>query len=398
MTVEPITAEPTPPPPEPRRDEPMSAGTPGATQAPAVAPNEEPRRLRVDLFKVIPLLKKICQLRSFQFLVVFPNLVVFYFFLIAGVFGSPVGNRNIIIIFVWIFWWFLLITFMVPFLSRIWCTVCPFPFFGDWLQRRALIRVRAGKTGGLRNRMFGLNRKWPRALSNIWLQNIGFLCICTFSAMLLTRPIVSVLVLGGLFFLATVLALVYRQRSFCMYVCPVSGFQGLYAMTGMLALRSADPEVCRTECKTKNCITGSENGWACPWFQYLGKMTRNNYCGLCMECVKSCPNDNVALFARRFADDTQIKGYDESWKAFIMLGLAVVYSVTLLGPWGTIKDWANVAETGNWKGFLGYAGIVWFTCLAGIPLLWLGAAWLGRKLSGTDAVSTKDIFIRYSYV
>jgi len=117
-----------------------------------------------------------------------------------------------------------------------------------------------------------------------------------------------------------------------------------------------------------------------------------------MECVKSCQHDNVGLYARSFCADTFIKGFDECWKAFIMLGLAAVYSVSLLGPWGIVKDWANVAETGNWAGFLTYAGIVWFICLVGLPGLWLAASWLGKKLSGTDAVSVKDIFIRYSFI
>ncbi len=353
---------------------------------------------RINIFEKLPWLKRICKWRSFQFLLVFPNLVFFYFFLIAGIFGSPVGNRNIIIIFVWILWWFLLITFMVPFLSRIWCVVCPFPFFGEWFQRRALIGVRTGKTVGLHNKMYGLNKRWPKSLSNIWLQNIGFLAMCTFSALLLTRPIVSVIALGGLFVIATILAMIYRQRAFCLYICPVSGFQGLYAMTSMIALRSVDPQICQKECKTKNCLTGSEKGWACPWYQYMGKMDRNNYCGLCMECVKSCPNDNIGLFARPFCADTQIKGYDESWKAFIMLALASVYSVTLLGPWGTVKDWANISETGNWKGFLVYAGIIWFTALVAIPALWALASWLGKRLSGTDSVPAKALFLRYSYV
>ena len=353
---------------------------------------------RIDLFALMPWLKKVCQWRSFQFWLVFPTMIVFLFFLYAGLFGSRVGNRNIIVIFVWIFWWFLLITFMVPFASRIWCIACPFPFFGEWLQRRMLIGVRSGKTGALRNKMFGLNRRWPKWLSNIWLQNILFLALCTFSAMLLTRPIVSVVVLGGLFIAATVVSLVYRQRAFCMYICPVSGFQGLYAMTSMIELRSVDKDFCRSKCKTKSCLTGSDQGWGCPWFQYMGKMERNNYCGLCMECLKSCPNDNISLFARPFCGDTHIKGFDEAWKAFIMLALAIVYSVTLLGPWGTIKDWANVAETGNWKGFAIYAGVIWFTALVAMPAVWWLASWLGKLLSGNHSISTKDIFIRYSFM
>jgi hypothetical protein len=117
-----------------------------------------------------------------------------------------------------------------------------------------------------------------------------------------------------------------------------------------------------------------------------------------MECVKSCPNDNISVFARPFCGDTKIKGYDESWKAFIMLALAMVYAVTLLGPWGTIKEWANVAEVRNYKGFGIYAGIIWFTALIAIPAVWTLASWLGKLLAGVRSISTKEIFVKYSYM
>lgn len=352
---------------------------------------------RINLFDAFPRLKRFVKLRSFQFLLVFPNLAFFYLFLLAGLFGSPIGNRNIIIVFVWILWWFMLITILVPFLSRIWCVVCPFPFFGEWFQRGGLIKVRTGKTGGLRNKMFGLNKRWPRALSNIWIQNFGFLTLATFCALLVTRPIVSVVVLGGLFLLATALAVVYQRRVFCSYICPVSGFLGLYSMSSTIELRAQNPDAC-LKCKEKNCATGSENGWACPWFLYMGKLERNNFCGLCMECVKSCPNDNIGLFSRPPFSDTLIKGYDEAWKAFIMLALAMVYSVVLLGPWGTVKDWANISEEGNWSGFLLFAAATWGICLLVFPGLWGLTTWLGGKLSKSETVQWKQLFLRYSYV
>jgi hypothetical protein len=369
------------------------------TEAPAEMPpakvaSRVPKR--INLFEVFPSLKKFAKWRSFQFLLVIPNLALFYLFLIAGTFGSPIGNRNIMIVFVWILWWFLLITFMVPFLSRIWCIVCPFPFFGDWLQRRALVKVRSGKTGALRNKMYGLNKKWPRKLSNIWIQNIGFLGLATFCAMLVTRPIVSVFVLGGLFILATVMAVIYQRRIFCNYICPVSGFLGLYSMSSTLELRARNREVCLKDCKEKSCATGSENGWACPWVLYMGKLDRNNFCGLCMECVKSCPNDNIGLFARPPFSDLAVRGYDEAWKSFIMLALAMVYSVVLLGPWGFVKDWANVSETGNWGGFLLFAAVTWGGCLVVFPGLHAATAWLGQKLSKAT-VDWKQLFLRYSY-
>lgn len=45
------------------------------------------------------------------------------------------------------------------------------------VQRRALVRVRPGKSPGTENRFFGLHKRWPKQLSNIWLQNFGFLLV-----------------------------------------------------------------------------------------------------------------------------------------------------------------------------------------------------------------------------
>ena len=374
----------------------------------ATAAGSQTSGRRVDLLKVLPSLKWLVSQRWFQFAVVFPNLLLFLLFLLAGAFGSPVGNRNIIVVFVWILWWFLLISVMVPFASRIWCTVCPFPFFGEWAQRRALVDVRAvdpkqrreldAEPGVLvgRNRYFGLNRRWPKQLSSIWLQNLGFLALCTFSALLLTRPIVSVLVLGSLILLATVMHLIYRHRAFCSYVCPVSGFLSLYAMTSMMEVRSADTDVC-AQCGDKGCLAGNESGWGCSWGVYPSKLDRNNYCGLCMECVKTCPHDNMALNLRPFGSDTRLKGYDEAWKAFIMLTLALAYSVIFQGPWGSFKDWANVTESGEIGGFLLYTFVLWAGALVVIPGIYALAVWMGRRLAGPHEASAKQVFLGFVY-
>jgi len=352
---------------------------------------------RFDIFARLPWLKRLVQMRSFQFLAILPNLFMFYLFIFSGLFGTPVGNRNIIIVFVWILWWFLLITMLVPLASRIWCTVCPLPFFGDWLQRRAVIRVRPGKSPGTENKFFGLHKRWPKALSNIWMQNFGFLLLATFSVLLVTRPIVSTVVFGIMFLVATALALVFRLRAFCQYVCPISGFLSLYSMTATVELRSIDKNVC-LKCKDKSCIRGSERGWACPWNMYMGKLDRNNYCGLCFECVKSCPNDNISLFARPFAtSDTTLRGYDEVWKACIMLVLALSYSVVLLGPWGRLKDWANISEVRNWRGFGVVASSQALLALVVFPGIYYLAVRLSKWYARAQDIPTRELFLRYAY-
>ncbi len=364
----------------------------------AVAEQVLPGAWRFDVFARWPWLKRLVRVRSFQFLLILPNLFMFYFFLIAGFWGTPVGNRNIIIVFVWILWWFLLITLMVPLGSRSWCTICPLPFFGDWLQRRAVIRVRPGKSPGTENTFFGLHLRWPKALSNIWTQNFGFLLLATLSALLVTRPIVSAIVFGVLFLTATALALVYRLRTFCNYVCPISGFLSLYAMTSTVELRSVDKNEC-LKCKSKACIRGSEKGWACPWNVYMGKLDRNNYCGLCFECVKSCPNDNISLFVRPFSSsDVILRGYDEVWKACIMLVLALTYSIVLLGPWGRFKDWANISEVRDWTGFGLFGGGQALLALVVFPGLYYLSIRLSKWYARADAVSTKELFLKYAYM
>ncbi len=353
---------------------------------------------RFNIMARWPWLKRLVKMRSFQFLLILPNLLMFYLFFIAGIFGTPVGNRNIIIVFVWILWWCLLIAVLVPFGSRVWCTMCPLPFFGDWLQRRAVIQVRPGKSAGTENKFFGLWKRWPRKLSNIWLQNIGFLFLATFSALLVTRPMVSVLVFGVLILVATVLALMYRLRTFCNYVCPISGFLSLYAMTSTVELRSVDKDVC-LKCEYKACIRGSEKGWACPWNIYMGKLDRNNYCGLCFECVKSCPYDNISLFARPFAlSDVGLRGYDEVWKASIMLVLAFSYSVVLLGPWARLKDWANISEVGDWAGFAMFAAGQALLALVIFPGLYYLSIRLSKWYAKADAIPTKELFLKYAYM
>jgi hypothetical protein len=130
---------------------------------------------------------------------------------------------------------------------------------------------------------------------------------------------------------------------------------------------------------------------------YPSKMDRNNYCGLCMECVKTCPYGNMTVNLRPICSDTKLKGYDEAWKAFIMLTLAIAYSVTYLGPWGFLKDWANIAEVGNWAGFFTYAFLLWAVALVVVPGLYSLAVWLGRQFGGPHNASKKDIFLGFVY-
>jgi polyferredoxin len=288
------------------------------------------------------LIKNVLKSRYPQFAVFMVMLVGYIFAILAGLVGTPVGSHNFSIVFVWIAWWAILILVAVPFFGRGWCAVCPIPLPGEWLQRGAILTPPD-------KRPKWLNRRWPRALRNIWLQNISFLLLALFSSVLLTTPNITGIVLAAMLFAAIGLSIVFERRSFCRYLCPVGGFIGLYSQTAPVELRIKDKQVC-VNCDGKPCYNGSAAGYGCPWDVFPGGLTKNTYCGLCMECIRTCPHDNIAVNLRPFSADLTKPSarMDEAFKAFIMLGSSMIYAGVLLGPWGTLKDAAYNVATGAW--------------------------------------------------
>ncbi|MFQ5596304.1 MAG: 4Fe-4S binding protein, partial [Anaerolineae bacterium] len=287
---------------------------------------------RFDLLQIPVIRWLLCQ-RAFQW--VLTTLMLFFFALaiLTGFFGTPAGNKNFSIIFVWIVWWALVIILLVPLAGRFWCTICPIPMPGEWAQRRALIGRRPGK-------LFGLGRRWPRRLRGIWLQNAAFLGVALLSGILLTRPLATGIALLFFVVAAFVFSLVFERRTFCRYLCPVGGFIGLYSMAAPLELRVRDREVCRTHTE-KTCYLGNAEGYGCPWLVFPGALERNTYCGLCTECLKTCELNNIVLNLRPPGADllvAQGRRLDEAYKGFIMLSCALIYSAVFLGPWGWLKD------------------------------------------------------------
>jgi hypothetical protein len=241
-----------------------------------------------------------------------------------------------------------------------------------------------------------MQKDWPKLMDNIWLQNILFLALISFGIILITRPIATALLFLVILVMSMLLALIYRRRAFCQYLCPVGGFLGTYSMASMTELRAVDLETCKKH-KEKSCYAGGPEGWACPWKQYIGTMKRNNYCGLCTECIKSCPKDNVGVFIRPFGSDRKLKGYDEMFNVIIMLVVAIVFSVTMSGPWGVIKDAANVTESRQILPFLIYVALIWILALGLFPGIFALVARAARRLAGSQE-SKQTFILRLAYM
>ncbi len=323
-----------------------------------------------------------------QFLVTSVALGGFLFAVISGLFGTPVGSRNFAIIFVWIAWGALLMQDAVPLFGRGWCSICPIPVPGEWLQRGAVL----GPTG---RGGFGLNWRWPRRFRNIWLQNLAFTLVALFSIVVLTQPQVTAIILAAFLFIALGVGLAFERRAFCRYLCPVGGFIGLYSQLAPVEVRVKDSAVCAGH-NEKTCYTGNEAGYGCPWQVFPGGLTKNTYCGTCMECLRICPYDNIAVNLRSFGADLAIKTrrkLDEAYKGFIMLGSAMVYAAVLLGPWGELKSAAYSIGSLYW---LLYALIFLLFVLGLVPGSFYFAVWLGKTLTGSKLQARRE-FTHFAY-
>jgi hypothetical protein len=88
------------------------------------------------------------------------------------------------------------------------------------------------------------------------------------------------------------------------------------------------------------------------------------------------------------------RGLDEAWKGFIMLGIAVMFYVAMMGPWGWLKDWVRGETLSGWLAFVGlHAG---FNFLF-IPGVFFAFVWLSKLASGKREVSLRAAFVNLSY-
>jgi len=304
--------------------------------------------------------------------------------IVIGLVGTPVGNRNLAIAAIWIAWWAVLMLLAVPFLGRGWCSICPLPLPGEWLQRGAILRppaVRdeqaAGPRGRYRNGALGLGLPWPKRLRNLWLQNVVFLALALASLSVLTQPRTTAWVLMVLAVSAVAVSLLFERRSFCRYLCPVGGVIGLYSQASPVEVRVIDQALC-TRHTEKTCFTGNSEGYGCPWQVFPAALRTNVSCGTCLECLRTCPYDNVAVNIRPFGDDllrAERPSLDQSFKSLLLLGSVVVYAAVMLGPWGALKSAAANVGASEWFAYA--AGFLLVTVIATPGLFWMAAS-LGR--------------------
>ncbi len=328
-----------------------------------------------------PRVARVLRSRRFQFALILPNQIVFWLVIVLGLAGTVIPGLNFGTAITWYLWFCLVFVMMVT-VGRAWCAMCPFGGFGEWVQRHTFWK----RT----QRSLGLGLKVPEPIARYgFLWSIGTFVGLTyieehFNIAVPGVPSATSWMVVGIVASALIFFLLFERRSFCRYFCPLTAIIGTIGAVGSAAgFRTRDRSVC-LDCKTKDCMRGGESGYGCPWYTWPGSADSNLACGLCSECYKACPSQNVGFFLQRPLSSVIAplrRRADVAWGIVILWGLVLFQQVNAFTPYATTDSWLN-----RELHFPGYPDPVsYFGIIAVIALAMAGIAWgTARALARRD--------------
>ncbi len=320
-------------------------------------------------------------------------VMVGFFLLIifAGLFGTPIPERNIATVLTWNLWWSGLV-FSIFFLGSAWCAVCPWDALAQWLVRRKLWR-RAEPNNSL-------NIKVPRWLANVWPALLMFIALTwlELGVGITVNPYATAAVSLLMVVLATASLAIFQRKAFCRYFCPVGRTVGFYSQLAPIELRPIDNDTCAS-CKTLDCYHGNEEVEPCPTWLVMGRLKQNSYCTSCGNCTQSCPHENIAWRFRPPSVEALHSArphWDESWFMIGLLALTGFHGVTMMPFWETwMSQFAQL--TGDSGRLLPSFTIGLLACIAVIAAIYSILIEVTRKITGTD-LEYKRLFSTFAFV
>jgi hypothetical protein len=232
-----------------------------------------------DLLRV-PLLGRFLRWRHARLALQLPLALLAAVLIYDGLCGPQVGPMNLAGVLPWIHWRGLLILALLA-AGNVFCLACPF------LLPRTLAR-----------RFLPQGRAWPRWLRSKWLAVflLGLFLWAYEAFSLWDSPWWTAWLILGYFVAALVIDGFFRGAAFCKYLCPIGQFNFVQSLVSPLEVKVRDREVC-AGCSTKDCIRGRAGIPGCELNLYQPRKAGNMDCTFCMDCVHTCPHDNIAVSA-----------------------------------------------------------------------------------------------------
>lgn len=327
-----------------------------------------------------PLVARLVRNRKFQFLLIVPNQVVFWTVIFVGLLGTAIPGLNFGAAITW-YVWFCLVFVMMVVVGRAWCAMCPFGGFAEWIQRRTLFQ-RTQKA-------LGLGRKMPESVARYgFVIPVGSFVLLTFIEEFFNiagpgNPADTAWMVVGIVASALTFFLVFERRTFCRYFCPLTSLIGTVGSMGSVAgFRTRDREVCLS-CQTKDCMRGGAEGFGCPWYTWPGSADSNLSCGLCSECYKSCPEDNIGLFLQKPLTSVvapRRRRADVAWAVALLWGLVLYQQLNATSAYNSVDTWLNThLRFPHYPDPVAYLGTIVAAALVLAGIAWVFGTVLARR-------------------
>lgn len=328
-----------------------------------------------------PRVGAILRSRKFQFMAILPNQIIFWMVIFIGLAGTAIPGLNFGASITW-YVWFCLLFIMMAIGGRTWCLMCPFGGFGEWVQKLSFWSNSQRRLGlGLKfpERMAGYGALWSVGIfiALTWIEE--FFNIAGPGNPITTGWLVIGIISGALLFF-----LVFERRSFCRYLCPLTSMIATFSQIGSVAgFRTRDREKCLS-CETKDCMRGGAHGAGCPWYTWPGSADSISYCGMCTECYKACPYDNIGFYVQKPLGSVVTatnRRIDIGWTLAALAGLVLFQQINAMSFYGPIDGWLTKQTGIPYPNPIDYLGII-----AGVTFLLAGIGWAFGKIFGSPDV------------
>ncbi len=289
----------------------------------------------------LPLVGRLLRWRWGRLALQLPLLLVAAALVIDGFAGPQDAPRNLATVVPWVHFRGLAVLALLL-AGNLFCMACPFTL------PRTLAR-------GLSLR----RRRFPRRLRGKWLALVSllglFLVYEIFS--LWASPLLTAWLIVAYFAAAFILEAWFGESAFCKYVCPLGTFNFVYSTLSPTQIAVKDRAVCAA-CAGKECVRGSYRRLpnarvdvlpdgprearqgpsgtpGCGLLLFPPQLTTNLDCTFCLDCVRACPHDNIALAARRPGGELlRPRAWRQRWDvtllvvALAFIGVVSAFSMT----------------------------------------------------------------------
>ena len=297
-----------------------------------------------------------------------------FFWAIYLGFAYPTKENSFTPALFWGIFWSFFMVLTLPTFGRIFCGICPHGFLGKYITK------------------FGLKKAMPKWMQNryigITLLVVGWWGVYYMFPGIYKTPYGTAMIFLVITILAFVLYYLYKDMSYCKYICPIGTLTRAYAKLGFTKLGTYS-SACQ-ECKTFDCANACSYNLKPFTFDKRNNMTD---CTLCMDCSSACEAINFKITKPAESLDKKFK----MLKAEIWTYILILASIPIAMSFAHGLNRSKIADQFIWnqtadffKTFIDFGSIdagglfAWIYALIFTVVSTVGGLWIASRILKKD--------------